>query len=596
MGSIAVVAGSSSGIPAIAAVRRALAASPHRGRRAEVVELDGVALGVANDGVPDAWLALVEGRAAVFSGRLDNAAELAAELTRNRVAVDAGNPAALALAALRAWEDAPRRFRGVFACVVVDSGGASCFRDQLGFRTLFYCERPDGFVVATEAKQVAAGAGFPRAPDLAALEDIFYDRPVDGATALRGVRRVPRATVGRLETGRPFAVEPYWDPARLVETARLSVDEAVEGLAQHLEEAVRRCVTGSDAVSLSGGLDSPAVAAFAAPLHVALRGRPLQAVSAVYPEQPSVDESLYIELVAERLGLPLHAYAPSARPLDDVRDWADVLDGPVATLPVPEAAESYRHARDVGATTVLTGEMAEWLLTLRHHLAGHLLLHGRLRAAEALLRSRRTRRLGKRALLRELLLSVAPAAPARAYTRLARWDVRLLPAWLSPDQVGGLGYRPDLRVPARRRWIEAQLRPLRGSLLSIEADDLCAAACGVLPRRPLADVDLWEFCLSLRAETKFPDDVTKTLLRRAMRGRLPDEIVYRRDKTAFDEHYLAVADHDGLRRWILESDYRMPGVDYGLLASRLERRELTVFELGWAHDLARVHAFLSLWA
>ncbi|MGH3114385.1 MAG: asparagine synthase-related protein, partial [Gaiellaceae bacterium] len=142
---------------------------------------------------------------------------------------------------------------------------------------------------------------------------------------------------------------------------------------------------------------------------------------------------------------------------------------------------------------------------------------------------------------------------------------------------------------------EAQLDPLRpGVVLTAEADDICAAACGVDVRRPLADVDLWEFFLSLRAEQKFPDSVSKGLVRRTMAGRLPVEILERRDKTAFDAHYLAGADYPTLHGLLLDGELRLPGVDYGHLRLRLEDESMDVFELSWASDLARAHAFLRL--
>jgi asparagine synthase (glutamine-hydrolysing) len=133
-------------------------------------------------------------------------------------------------------------------------------------------------------------------------------------------------------------------------------------------------------------------------------------------------------------------------------------------------------------------------------------------------------------------------------------------------------------------------------VLTAEADAICAAACGVEVRRPLADVDLWEFFLSLPAEQKFPDPVSKGLVRRAMRGRLPVEIFERRDKTAFDAHYLAGADYPALRRLLLDDWLRLPGVDYEHLRLRLEDESMGVFELSWASDLARAHAFLRVLA
>jgi hypothetical protein len=37
------------------------------------------------------------------------------------------------------------------------------------------------------------------------------------------------------------------------------------------------------------------------------------------------------------------------------------------------------------------------------------------------------------------------------------------------------------------------------------------------------------------------------------------------------------------------------GVDYALLAQRLDARDLSLPEYIWAKDLAGVHAFLGLW-
>ena len=114
-------------------------------------------------------------------------------------------------------------------------------------------------------------------------------------------------------------------------------------------------------------------------------------------------------------------------------------------------------------------------------------------------------------------------------------------------------------------------------------------------RRPLVDVDLWEFVLSLPAEIKFPDAVPKSLLRESLRGRLPDELLDRKDKTFFNDFALRTADYDGIRRLALDSEQRIHGVDYELLRARVEAQSMGVVELLWAYDLARAHAFLGLW-
>ena len=590
MGSIAVVHHARSA-PDGGAVERALRAAPHRGADLDARTVGAVSLGVSNTPeLHDAWIAVDDGRAAVVTGTLDNTAELGL----------AGNdPAAVVLAAFDAWgEKAPARLRGVFSGAWTDGRKLVVFRDQLGLAPLFHRESPDGFVAATEGKQVAAGAGIAREPDVESVEAMFFGRFDARRTMLRGIDRFPRASTATVADGEAVSFRRYWDPEPLLESARLSLPEAREQLSAFVERAVHRSLTGADAVSLSGGIDSPTIAAYAAPRTRELTGEPLLAVSSVYPEDPGVDESSWIELVTEHLGLTLHAYTPTSRPLDDVEHWVDVLDGPVDTMSIPELAENYRVAHGLGARNVLTGEMAEWVFTFGQHLIGHLVLHGRARASLGWARDQRARGASWKVIAQRAGPSLVSPRLALGYLRArSREDYRQLPEWVDADAAGSPGPRPDLARPARRRWLEHQLAPIVGvGAYSFDADAIVAAVCGVHVRRPLVDVDLWEFVLSLPAEIKFPDALPKSLLRESVRGRLPDALLDRTDKTYFNDFALRTADYDGLRRWALASEARIAGVDYGRLAERVDARDLNVVELLWAYDLARAHAFLELFS
>lgn len=603
MGTIAVVLARSRA-DGHAIARRMLEASGAPAGAPEVRSSGAATFAVANHpDLVESWVAADGGTLAVFAGALDNRAALDGELGVDGAGAGSADPARTVLAAFGAWgAHAPARLRGVFSGAVFDGTTLWCFRDQLGFRPFFFRDDAGAFLAASEAKQVVAGAGLTRRPDVEAAESVFFVRLDERRTTLEGVERFPKASLAVVEPASSVRLRRYWNPAPLVESTSLTVDEACERLAVVLDDAVSRAVTGNDAVSLSGGLDSPTVAAFAAPRHLALSGRPLQALSAVYPRYPSVDERPRIEAVARHLDLTLHTYQQASGPLDDLALWVDALDGPWDTLPVPEVAESYWQARRVGASTVLTGELAEYVWTVRDHLIGHLVSRGRVRPAAEWVRARRRRGRGWRSIAREAAPSLTPALLARLYVRARREhfrerDLRLLPPWVDPSQFDALGAPRELATPARNRWRAAQLAPF-GSFAwtGFEADALCAARLGVQVRRPLADVDLWEFFLSLPAETKFPDLTPKSLVRRTMDGRLPDEIVHRGRKTFFDEHVLASADFEGLRRWLVRPEHRVRGVDYALLERRLERRELGLFELVWAYNLARVHAFLELFA
>jgi asparagine synthetase B (glutamine-hydrolysing) len=403
------------------------------------------------------------------------------------------------------------------------------------------------------------------------------------------VRRLPKATVG----GSGAGLRRYWHPERLLETARLSDDEVGEAFQELFSTAVRRMLRGRDTVSLSGGIDSPAVAAYAAPGYLEHHGHRLGALSAVFPDLPSVDESAYIHLVAERLGMDLHTYRPSAHALDDVERWTALLDGPVPTVSVPELDENYRTVREHGWDTVATGELAEFVVDQRLHLLHHLVVHGRMAAARRLVAQQRARGIRWSTIGKQLATPMVPARLAPLASR--RLGRRPLPDWLDPAEVDREQYRADLEVPVRRRWLDQQLLAFPGAGVSIEADELVADLHGVDVRRPFADVDLWEFFLSLPAERKFPDSGSKALVKRLTRGRVPDEILDRRDKTVFNEHVLAHVDYELLRRLLSTPGHRLAGVRYERLGERLQAEDLGPVDLFWVRDLASVHAFLRRW-
>jgi len=597
MGALAISAPAGAA-PASETVQRMLLAAPHRGGELRIDTVGRAAFGVSNDPeLRDAWLGRANGRIAAFAGSLDNLSDLAVELGRgSRRPLDDANPAEVVLAAFAAWGDsAPAHFRGVFSGAVADDERVWCFRDHLGFKPFFYREDARGFFAATEAKQVVAGAGIPREPDLDGIQGILFGGP--RKLGIRGVERFPSSSTGSVDRSGRVRFTGYWDPEKLLETARLTPAETIERLRELMHQAVSRTVSGNDVVALSGGIDSPVVAAFAASRHTELSGRPLQALSAVFPHLPSVDELPYIELVRDRLNIPLETYVPAARPLDRADFWADLLDGPVDTLSIPEVAEISAHTRRLGARRLLTGELFEYVVCMRQHVIAHLILHGRWRSAGRRLAEERARGFSWSSILRPHAVALLPPSIATRYVRLRNRDHADLPAWLERGRVSGLGYRRDLQYPARRRWLEAQLAPTGrgGSSSTIEANEICSAYHGIQPRTPLTDIDLWEFCLSLRAETKFPNRVVKVLVRHAMEGLLPEEILWRKDKTGFDAHVMATAEWDEIRRWTIESKHRIAGIDYAALDARLQSHAMDSFELGRARDLARAHAFLSLW-
>jgi asparagine synthase (glutamine-hydrolysing) len=588
-----------SGRPDPSVVRRMLAASPHRGTEVRLHVCGRAVLGVSNQPEwVDSTIASSGEFAAAVSGRLLNVGELTKALARAGVHVTSTNCADIMLALFRAFgPKAANRLRGDVAAVVTDGRCLWCVRDHLGIRPFFYRDQPNAFFAATEAKQVLAGAGLDREPNLEVLERILYGgMPEDMPSAYRGVNRLPKTTrLAVLPTG-IGAPEVYWDPASLLETARITPEEVEQRFTELFDQAVSRGLTGADVVSLSGGVDSPAVAAFAAPHYKSMTGQPLPALSIVFPDLPKVDERSYIETVTQYLGMTLHTHSLKARAVDDLEHWCTLFDGPIPTLNAPQLLEFYTEAKRLGFTNVLTGELAEPVVDLTNHLPGHLLVHGRWSALAKLLRTQRHQGTSVKAMAMQLATPLVPGRVALWYLSTRSADFRRrFPDWLHESKFSQVPYRRDLKAPGHRRWLAFQTLPFRGCPITMEAGDMCTALAGVTVSRPFIDIDLWEFFLSLPAEIKHPDQKSKTLLRHLLRGRVPDRILDRRDKTVFNEHALSQIDYPLLRRYLVNPRYRMPGVNYPVLASRLDRQDFTIVDLRWANDLVRIHAFMNQW-
>ncbi len=528
-------------------------------------------------------------------GAIDDLADLRALENGGRIQV--GSSPAETIGRLlkgRSVEDLATQLRGAFTVLVSDGESIQVIRDHIGVRPIFIRDGGNRWTVATEAKQLLAVMNHAE-PNLAYLRELLFGGDSGATVAFHGIDRAPRAATTRLVPGEKAASTRYWDPEKFLESSDIrDPEEAAERLRDLIARAVKRTVTGNDILALSGGLDSTTIAAFAADAHFeASGGQRLKAVSAVYPDHPSVDESDLIAIVARYKDLESHTFELKAKPLDDLAMWVDLLDGPGYTPSVPEILEMYQVAADLGATTIITGELAEYVFALRYQTLGHMIWNRRWSGVRNHIFYEREEGRGWMSLGREIARSLAPSSALHLWSQ--RKGRTALPPWVSTSALPWFS-DPRRIPPVGQRWPTLQLQPIAGDhAVSFDDVDVASSIPGIAVRHPLVDRDLWEFVLSLRAEVKNPTPQAKSLMRAAMSGLLPDEIVERRNKTFFDEAGLDKTDNSAIARWVSTGDYRFEGIDYELLQSRLESGEMSLVELDWAKNLTRCHAFLARW-
>jgi hypothetical protein len=269
-------------------------------------------------------------------------------------------------------------------------------------------------------------------PDLDVCEEIYFQTYDEHTpSALRGVERLPRGWV-LLADGSGARLRRYWDPTDRFESGHYGPDEIKDRFDHLMGQAVARTLTGQDAVSLSGGIDSPAVAAYGASRHLEMAGRPLEACrpcSRTFQPSTSPSTRAWSPTI---WGLPLHSYRQHARPLDRLDEWTRLTDGPVPTISLPQYEEHYRVVRGLGYRSVLTGEFAEFVVDMSTYLIPYLVWHGRWGAVARLQSHRRARGGSWASVLRSL---ANPFVPTRvtAY-RWARSRTNV-PTWLDRRRV-----------------------------------------------------------------------------------------------------------------------------------------------------------------
>jgi asparagine synthase (glutamine-hydrolysing) len=521
----------------------------HRGPDGEGVWIDGpVALGHRRLAIVDVsggrqpmsnedgtvWL--------VFNGEIYNHARLRDDLIRRGHRYRTRSDTETIVHLYEEYGDAfVERLEGMFGFALWDARRRRLVaaRDRLGIKPLYYTTAGGELALASEIKAFVAGGWRPRF-NQSVLPEFLANRYVAGTeTFFQDVRRVPP---GHLLTWSPetgVVVTRYWQvPMPPADDEAGSMEEEAVALRQALGEAVRRHLM-SDVplgVFLSGGIDSSAIAALAARF---LNG-PLQTFSVGFREA-SADELPYARMVARAIGAHHHelrvtpdAFAEALPELVWCQDEPLAFTSNVPLYFVSRLAE--RHVK-----VVLTGEGADELflgynryrVTLWNERLGGLLgaaLPPRARRAVRAL----TRRLpaAARRYLSRSFLALDPTSRALFFDNFAVFPERRLQGLLAAPTLDRDPYAYGLRCYGEAgggcldRMSAADLQTYLCELLMKQ--DRMSMAASIESRVPFLDDQLVARVARLPSRLKLRGWRTKAVLRRAVSGLLPPEILTRR--------------------------------------------------------------------
>jgi asparagine synthase (glutamine-hydrolysing) len=529
--------------------RRALAAMAHRGSDAlRIVSCGEATLAISCDawestgGAPEPLAIACDGGLVVIADAALYYCTDFLRALRSEGARATGTTAAhLILAAYRAWGDeCPRRIEGDFAFIVWDSVTRRLVaaRDIGATRPLFYYEARDGLIVASTVNGLVA-AGADPALNLAHLGEVAAGLALDEtSTCRRSVERIPAAHTLSCTGDALPVLAAHWDPPRFESGGALSLEDGAIELRELLSRAVqeRLDVARPTSVWLSGGWDSPAV--FGAGM-LATSGDVdrVRAVSITYPVgDPGREDELITSIAQQWSATPHWIDSNGIALLDNVRARAALRDEPFAHVFEQWNRALARGSRAVDSRVALHGNGGDQLFQVSLVYLADVVRSGRLVSVARECRARGVR--DARTLFRWAIQPLLPtfalqaAATIRKGRRLRSYLERDVPAWIDAGFARHHALHERARMaPARqakeshaamesRHYLTAPYFPRVYACVNALARDE-----GVELRSPLLDRRVIAFAAERPREERASKQETKRVLRAAMRGIIPDDVL-----------------------------------------------------------------------
>ncbi|WP_372813088.1 asparagine synthase (glutamine-hydrolyzing) [Paenibacillus sp.] len=478
----------------------------------------------------------------VYNGELYNAPELKRELEAKGHRFTTTCDTEVLLVSFIEWGRAcVDRFNGIFAFAIWEDEEQTLFlaRDRLGVKPLFYSHSPGRLLFGSEPKAILAHPDFPAQINGEGLAEIFAVGPA--RTPGHGIyKNMHELKPGHLMVmdANGIQIRAYWKLES--KPHEDDVDTTAATVHDLLKDTVIRQLASDVPICtlLSGGLDSSALTSFAAAYYKEQDLGTLHTYSIDYVDndkhfkanvfQPNADAP-WIKRMTEYLGT-VHHYKEF-----DTPELVESLKTVVTARDMPGMADVdgslYLFCREIkkDATVAISGEAADEIF------GGYPWFH------------------------REQSLNAdtfpwALATPDRV-SLLAPDFVD----WVKPEQYVHERYRQALsEVPRLAGENQQQNRMREMSYLNItrfmptllDRKDRMSMAVGLEVRVPFCDHRLVEYVWNIPWEIKTSGEREKGILRKALRGVLPEDVLGRKKSPYPKTHnpnYLAA-----VRSWVLE--------------------------------------------
>ncbi len=482
----------------------------------------------------------------VANGEIYNFPQLRQELQAHGHVIRTQSDIEVLVHAYEQWGiDFLTRVRGMFALALWDGRTNTLIaaRDRAGEKPLYWTQTSRGLLLASEVKALLVRPEVTRELDPEAVDQFLtYEYVIAPRSILKGVHKLPPGHWLTYRDGE-VTVRRYWDAASVAPRA-WKADEAAEALRAALRRATVSQMMADVPLGafLSGGIDSSTIVAFMSEASL----QPVNSFSIGF-DDGTYNELPYAREVAALFGTN-HRERTVSPSLHELFDKLVVhLDEPFADVSLFPTYLVSQLARE-HVTVALSGDGGDELfggydayqaqqLAARYAWMGGSLLPAAAAMAAALPPTEK-----KKGLVNTFKRFTLGAPQAPRDLGHYRWMVYLTPrakqrlysASLREALTRSDVYAPVRQTLARYGHDDLLNRQLYADLSLYLSDDILvkvdrmSMATSLETRAPLLDADVMELALSMPGSLKIRDGDRKWILKRAMRGVLPDRILTRK--------------------------------------------------------------------